>query len=138
MQHLYPATPARRTGAYPPDFLPLQSRAAGRRAAAEIATWPGFAVTSLHDLKGLAATAGLGAVYYKDESSRFGLGSFKALGGAYAVLRQIGRASCRERVCLRVDLGGRRIIKKKKTTQPNPTYRHTHEPRTTHTTLPKK
>src|SRR3546814_20487307 len=28
---------------------------------------------------------------------------------------QIGRASCRERVCqLRVDLGGRRIIKKKK------------------------
>src|SRR3546814_12280834 len=28
----------------------------------------------------------------------------------------IGRASCRERVCqLRVDLGGRRIIKKKKT-----------------------
>src|SRR3546814_14642149 len=87
MPHLYTANPARRTGAYPPDFLPLQSRAAGRRAAADIATWPGFAVTSLHDLKGLAATAGLGAVYYKDESSRFGLGSFKALGGADAVLR---------------------------------------------------
>ncbi|MFQ5567303.1 MAG: diaminopropionate ammonia-lyase, partial [Paracoccaceae bacterium] len=30
---------------------------------------------------------GLGAVLYKDESGRFGLGSFKALGGAYAVLR---------------------------------------------------
>src|SRR3546814_21068180 len=29
--------------------------------------------------------------------------------------REIGRASCRERVCqVRVDLGGRRIIKKKK------------------------
>src|SRR3546814_13183460 len=27
---------------------------------------------------------------------------------------EIGRASCRERVCLRVDLGGRGIIKKKK------------------------
>src|SRR3546814_15826484 len=27
---------------------------------------------------------------------------------------EIGRASCRERVCVRVDLGGRRIIKKKK------------------------
>src|SRR3546814_14411549 len=26
---------------------------------------------------------------------------------------EIGRASCRERVCQRVDLGGRRIIKKK-------------------------
>src|SRR3546814_14895515 len=29
---------------------------------------------------------------------------------------QIGRASCRERVCQRVDLGGRRIIKKKNST----------------------
>src|SRR3546814_12800345 len=28
--------------------------------------------------------------------------------------KEIGRASCRERVCLRVDFGGRRIIKKKK------------------------
>src|SRR3546814_14172739 len=27
---------------------------------------------------------------------------------------EIGRASCRERVCVRVDLGGRRIIKKKR------------------------
>lgn len=87
MPHLYTANPARRTGAYPPDFLPLQSRAAGRRAATEIAAWPGFAPTPLHDLKGLATAAGLGAVYYKDEGGRFGLGSFKALGGAYAVLR---------------------------------------------------
>src|SRR3546814_14482690 len=32
-------------------------------------------------------------------------------------LLKIGRASCRERVCqVRVDLGGRRIIKKKKST----------------------
>src|SRR3546814_15995282 len=29
---------------------------------------------------------------------------------------QIGRASCRERVCVRVDLGGRRIINKKRNT----------------------
>src|SRR3546814_11629840 len=33
--------------------------------------------------------------------------------------RKIGRASCRERVCQRVDLGGRRIIKKKKKVQQN-------------------
>src|SRR3546814_13991739 len=33
----------------------------------------------------------------------------------FALLLQIGRASCRERVCqVRVDLGGRRSIKKKK------------------------
>jgi diaminopropionate ammonia-lyase len=31
--------------------------------------------------------AGVAAVHYKDESARFGLGSFKPLGGAYAVIR---------------------------------------------------
>src|SRR3546814_15501270 len=31
--------------------------------------------------------------------------------------QQIGRASCRERVCQRVDLGGRRIIQKTKPTK---------------------
>ena len=30
---------------------------------------------------------GIGDILYKDESGRFGIGSFKALGGAYAVLR---------------------------------------------------
>src|SRR3546814_16451511 len=31
-----------------------------------------------------------------------------------AIMRKIGRASCRERVCQRVKLGGTRIFKKKK------------------------
>src|SRR3546814_17677324 len=31
----------------------------------------------------------------------------------WSLQAEIGRASCRERVCVRVDLGGRRIIKKK-------------------------
>lgn len=53
----------------------------------EITTWPGYAPTALLTLDGLAAQLGLAAVFYKDEASRFGLGSFKALGGAYAVLR---------------------------------------------------
>ena len=42
------------------------------------------------------AAAGVGEILYKDEAERFGLGSFKALGGAYAVfklLRQCIRAS---------------------------------------------
>jgi diaminopropionate ammonia-lyase len=42
-------------------------------------------------LPGLAAELGVGALHYKDESLRFGLGSFKALGGAYAVARVILR-----------------------------------------------
>ena len=57
-----------------------------RRARAEITAWPGYAPTPLHGLPALAARAGVASVQVKDESPRFGLGSFKALGGAYAVL----------------------------------------------------
>ena len=57
------------------------------RAQREIAQWPGYAPTPLRDMPGLARRAGVGQVLYKDESRRFELESFKALGGAYAVLR---------------------------------------------------
>ncbi len=53
----------------------------------EIASWPGYAPTRLPSLRGLAGAARIGAIFYKDEAARFGLGSFKALGGAYAVPR---------------------------------------------------
>ncbi|MBS7810409.1 diaminopropionate ammonia-lyase [Roseococcus pinisoli] len=56
-----------------------------RRARAEISSWPGYAPTPLRPLD----FAGPASVHYKDEGSRFGLGSFKALGGAYAVLKLI-------------------------------------------------
>lgn len=55
------------------------------RVRAEIAAWPGYAPTPLRDLPAIAREAGLGAIRLKDEAGRFGLGSFKALGGAYAV-----------------------------------------------------
>ncbi len=58
-------------------------------ALAEIGGWPGYAPTPLAALPGLARRLGLGAIWYKDEGRRFGLGSFKALGGAYAVLRHL-------------------------------------------------
>jgi diaminopropionate ammonia-lyase len=56
-------------------------------ARAAIAAWPGYAPTPLHALPSLAAAAGVASLHYKDEAPRFGLGSFKALGGAYAVAR---------------------------------------------------
>ncbi len=56
-----------------------------RRARDEITGWPGYAPTPLRDLPAIAALAGVAAVRLKDEAGRFGLGSFKALGGAYAV-----------------------------------------------------
>ena len=60
-------------------------------AQATISGWPGYVPTPLHALSGLAAQAGVSGLYYKDEGGRFGLGSFKALGGAYAVLRLLMR-----------------------------------------------
>lgn len=65
-------------------------------AEQEIHQWPGYAPTPLHHLPGLAAALGLESLYYKDESSRFTLKSFKALGGAYAVFRLIQQAIARE------------------------------------------
>ncbi len=55
------------------------------RARAEITSWARYAPTPLHDLPGLAEMASVATVRLKDESARLGLGSFKALGGAYAV-----------------------------------------------------
>jgi diaminopropionate ammonia-lyase len=56
-------------------------------ARAEIANWPGYAATPLRTLRRLARELDLAALAYKDERGRFGLGSFKALGGADAVMR---------------------------------------------------
>lgn len=56
---------------------------------ANIKTWPAYSTTPLHSLSSMAADAGLATIWYKDESERFGLKSFKALGGAYAVACQL-------------------------------------------------
>ena len=74
-------------GPYPQRLEALFPRALADRAIAEIRQWPGYEPTPLRSLDRLAGALGLGAVLYKDESGRFGLGSFKALGGSYAVLR---------------------------------------------------
>lgn len=58
-----------------------------KAAYAEISTWPGYKETPLVSLDKYAKKLGVKAIYYKDESTRFGLDSFKALGGAYAVCR---------------------------------------------------
>ena len=60
-------------------------------ALTSIRSWPGYRVTPLRALPGLARAAGIESILYKDESTRFGLGSFKSLGGAYAVYRYLAR-----------------------------------------------
>ncbi len=84
-----------RGGAYPSQLDAILSAAEFAAARAEISAWPGYAPTPLRALAGLAKSLGLGAVSYKDEGRRFDLGSFKALGGAYAVLRTAAAAGRR-------------------------------------------
>ncbi|MEE0700641.1 MAG: diaminopropionate ammonia-lyase, partial [Anaerotignum sp.] len=50
---------------------------------------PGYAVTPLAELSARAKELGLGNIFVKDESHRFGLNAFKGLGGVYAVSKVI-------------------------------------------------
>ncbi|RZM83011.1 diaminopropionate ammonia-lyase [Leptolyngbya iicbica LK] len=80
---------ARRDLAYddqPQQWLSLSGTAA---AWAELHQWSNYQPTPLRSLPEIATDLDLDQIWYKDESDRFGLGSFKALGGAYAVFRQL-------------------------------------------------
>ncbi|WP_170347439.1 diaminopropionate ammonia-lyase [Ruegeria atlantica] len=73
------------------EVVETLSRTSFDEAEAEITAWEGYKPTPIYNLTGLADILGLKAVHYKHEGPRFGLGIFKALGGAYAVLRSIQR-----------------------------------------------
>lgn len=49
------------------------------------ASFPMYRATPLTELKETADNLGLGTIYMKDESYRFGLNAFKVLGGSYAI-----------------------------------------------------
>ena len=83
---------ARRTG---DAALRVLSAANFAEARDEITQWEGYAATPLISLAALAARVGVGEIHYKDEGPRFGLGSFKALGGAYAAERVLQREIAR-------------------------------------------
>jgi len=80
---------ANQNTAYSQSQRDIMSVDKAQKAIAEIKTWPGYAATPLHSLGAIATHSNLANVWYKDESQRFGLKSFKALGGAYAVLCQL-------------------------------------------------
>lgn len=69
-----------------PQDAEMLSLAAVDRVAQILALRDNNAPTPLHSLPGLAAELGLAALHVKDEGFRLGLGSFKALGGAYALM----------------------------------------------------
>ncbi|WP_421782713.1 diaminopropionate ammonia-lyase [Kiloniella litopenaei] len=84
---LLPNPDASRSLAYGEDLDYILSKESCQKALNEITSWPEYKVSPLTSLPGLAKQLNLVDVSFKDESKRFNLGSFKALGGAYAVLK---------------------------------------------------
>src|SRR5689334_14475115 len=74
-------------------LTPLDAATLGLAGADEaerfLAARDNHAETPLHALPALADELGIGALHIKDEGKRLGLGSFKALGGAYAVMHLV-------------------------------------------------
>lgn len=62
----------------------------------EITQWQGYEPTPLIALPELATEIDVAGIDYKHEGPRFGLGSFKALGGAYAAMRELQREVSRQ------------------------------------------
>ena len=89
MQHLIQSVhrPKPAAGAPLPPFSPevAQTVRAFHRS------FPEYSPTPLVRLSGLAGALGLGALYVKDESCRFGLNAFKVLGGSWAIGRCIAQ-----------------------------------------------
>lgn len=74
------------------------SLAGYEEARTAITSWEGYEPTPLRELKVDSAK-----VFYKDEGSRFGLGSFKALGGAYALSKLVAQHGNGITVCCATD-----------------------------------
>ena len=66
-------------------ILDVLDKSAIDKAYNTISNWETYTPTPLLNLNKLSKDLGLKNIFYKDESKRFGLKSFKALGGAYAV-----------------------------------------------------
>ena len=87
-----------RDAAYTADAERALPAAGFEAAHREIASWPGYAPTPLVALPAQARSMGVAAILYKEERHRFGLNSFKALGGAYAVMRVLAKELARRGV----------------------------------------
>ena len=59
-------------------------------------SFPQYSITPLARLSGMADYLGLGGLYVKDESYRFGLNAFKVLGGSFAMAQYIAQQMGRD------------------------------------------
>lgn len=69
--------------------LPVMAISEVEKAKAFHESFPQYSETPLAKLTHMAEFLGLGQVYVKDESYRFGLNAFKVLGGSYSMARYI-------------------------------------------------
>lgn len=65
--------------------------AAAKRARRFHASFPNYAPTPLAELPNAAQALGVGKIYVKDESHRFGLNAFKVLGGGFAIGKYLAK-----------------------------------------------
>jgi diaminopropionate ammonia-lyase len=83
-----------------PHVLQALGRNGRSKAEALLSACPKAAPTPLYLMTGLSRNLGVASIAIKDEGQRLGLGSFKALGGAYAVmslvLEEAGRRLTRD------------------------------------------
>ena len=77
-------------------WLSVMSAEEVARARAFHQSFPQYAVTPLTALPGMARRLGLGGLWVKDESYRFGLNAFKVLGGSFAMARYIAQKTGRD------------------------------------------
>ena len=87
--HLLPNPDVDRNQDYSDELKKIISKDNCQAAHHEIKSWPDYKASDLIPLPGLAKELNLVDISFKDESKRFNLGSFKSLGGAYAVLRHL-------------------------------------------------
>ncbi|KMO86347.1 diaminopropionate ammonia-lyase [Megasphaera cerevisiae DSM 20462] len=84
--------------------LPIMSVPEVQKARAFHKSFPQYTETPLTKLPCMADYLGLGSVYIKDESYRFGLNAFKVLGGSYSMARYIAKETGRDVSALPYDI----------------------------------
>ena len=72
-------------------YLEVMSMANAAKARAFHRSFPQYGLTPLAGLPNMAGRLGLGGLWVKDESYRFGLNAFKVLGGSFAMGRYIAQ-----------------------------------------------
>ena len=76
--------------------LPIMSLSEVAKARTFHQSFPQYSETPLTRLTQMARYLGVGSIFVKDESYRFGLNAFKVLGGSYSMAKYIAKETHRD------------------------------------------